>query len=116
MINTLDFRHLAPWLADEVVCESQWAFWKIESKTEYEDYILSELDAIKQADIRLWGETGYTDAFGAGPCVILSEKHVENRVATILIEMKGDKIVQIDRCCLPHPNECRRTGEFPTVE
>ena len=113
MLNTLDASHLEPWLDENVKYESQWVFDEIVGKEKYLKYIRGKLRTIHEKGPPVWAEIAYTNAFGAGPCVIIAQPEKDEWVATLLLEMNGDKISRMDMCFLPSPLECRRTGEAP---
>ena len=113
MMNTLDSSHLVPWLADDCQYTSQWVMENIEGKDAYLEYIRGKLNSIKRTDSRVWAEIAYTDAFGAGPCVVLSQDTRDNLTATLLVKMTDGRISQMTMCAIPSPQECRRTGELP---
>ena len=113
MMNTLDSLHLAPWLADDCQYTSQWVMENIDGKDVYLEYIRGKLNSIKRTGSRVWAEIAYTDAFGAGPCVVLSQDTRDNLTATLLVKMTDGKISQMTMCAIPSPQECRRTGELP---
>ncbi len=113
MMNCLNSCHLEPWLADDVRYSSQWVLEDIIGKKKYLDYITGKIDSIKKSGQRVWAEIAYTDAFAAGPCVVLAQQTRDNLQATLLIEMQGEKIGSMCMCCVPAPQECKRTGESP---
>lgn len=113
MMNTLDFSHLETWLAEDICYESQWVFDVMCGKERFSDYIQKKLDAIRREGSRVWAEIAYTDVFGAGPCVILAQGNEDQWIATLLIQMKEEKISKMDMCFIPDPYQCRRTGERP---
>ena len=113
MMNTLDFKHLEPWLAEDLTYSSQWVFEDMHGKEAYSLYIQGKLDTIRKAGMRVWAEIAYTDAFGAGPCVVLAQGTEDNLKSTMLITLCGDKISEMSMCAVPSPHECRRTGDLP---
>jgi len=113
MMNHLDFSHLEPWLDENVKYASQWVVEDINGSEEYARYIQGKLQAIRRSGERVWAEIAYTDAFGAGPCVVLAQGAQSNLLSTLLIEMKAEKISAMTMCSIPSPHECRRTGEVP---
>ena len=115
MMNTLNPDLLDPWLDDDMKYTSQWVFEDLVGKQEYLKYIRGKIQSIKKYGARVWAEIAYTDAFGAGPCVVLAQESPDNLQATLLIEMDGDRIISMCMCCAPSPHECRLTGEKPTA-
>jgi hypothetical protein len=113
MMNNLDVSHIAPWLAEDVTYSSQWVMEDMHGKEAYLNYIKGKLASIKRTGSRVWAEIAYTDAFGAGPCVVLSQGSQDNLTATLLLEIRDGKIISMIMCAVPSPNECRRTGEIP---
>ncbi len=113
MMNTLDFSHLEPWLAENMSYGSQWVFEEMHGKQNYADYIQKKLQAIRKDGARVWAEIAYTDAFGAGPCVILAQGNETDLTATLLITLRDGKIESMHMCFVPDPRSCRRTGERP---
>ena len=113
MMNNLDVSYIAPWLAEDVTYSSQWVMEDMHGKEVYLNYIKGKLASIKGTGSRVWAEIAYTDAFGAGPCVVLSQGSQDNLTAILLLEIRDDKIISITMCAVPSPHECRRTGEIP---
>ncbi len=113
MMNTIDVSHLTPWLADDITYSSQWVFASISGKEAYLDYITQKLEAIRKGSRPVWAEIAHTEAFSAGPCVVLAQGTKDNLVSTLLLKLQDGKIINMDMCAVPTPNECRRTGEFP---
>jgi len=113
MMNHLDFSHLEPWLDEDVKYTSQWVMDDIHGRDDYAKYIQGKLSAIRRSGKRVWAEIGYTEAFGAGPCVVLAQGTATDLAATLLVDLSGDKISSMTMCCVPSPHECRRTGEYP---
>jgi hypothetical protein len=110
MMNTLDAKDFAPLLADDFCFESFWVFAEIKSKQEFVHYITAKLQAIKASDKKVWAELGH--CFW-GPCVVIAEDEEENLVATVVVEVEGDKIRRLDLCGAPSPYLATRTGEYP---
>ena len=113
MMNNLDYHAFEPWLADDFHYASQWVFEEITSKAAYEAYIVPKLQTVQRSGSRVWAELAFTDAFGAGPCVVLAQGERDNLQATLLVTMRGDKISRADLCGVPAPQDCERTGEIP---
>src|SRR5665213_4565248 len=110
MMNTLDAKDFEPMLAQDCHYESQWVFSEIKSKMEFVHYITGKLQTFKASDKKVWAELGH--CFW-GPCVVLAEDERENLVATVVVEVEGDKITRMDMCGVPSPYLSRRTGEYP---
>jgi hypothetical protein len=114
MMNSLSTSHIEPWLADDLKYTSQWVAEDIVGKENYLAYIGGKIQSIKRAGSRVWAEIAYTDALNAVPCVVLAQSTPDDLKATLLIEMNGSKIGSMCMCCVPAPQDCRRTGEVPT--
>ena len=110
MLNTLDAKDFLPLLANEFHYASQWVFAEIESKQEYVYYITGKLQAVKASGKKVWAEMGYCNW---RPCVVMAENEQDNLVATVLVEVEGDKIKRMDMCCVPSPHEAERSGGYP---
>lgn len=113
MMNTLDSSHLEAWLRDDLKYSSQWVFEDMHGKDHYVSYIRGKLNTIRKTGSRVWARIAYTNVFGAGHCVVLAQKSPDNMNATVLIEMKDDKIKAISMCGIPSPAECEITDEIP---
>ena len=110
MMNTLDAEYLLPLLADDCHYESFWVFAEIKSKQEFVLYITSKLRAMRASGKKVWAELGH--CFW-GSCVVLAEDGQDNLVATVVVEVEGDKIIRIDLCGVPSPYLATRIGEYP---
>jgi hypothetical protein len=115
MMNTLDYRHLEPFLSPAFEYESQWVLEKITTKAAYAEYIKAKLRAISHSGQQVWAEIAYAETYPIGPCVLLYQGSRERAIATVLVDMHGNQISRIDMCMIPSPEECRRTGEFPGI-
>ena len=113
MINTLDFSHLEPLLADSFHYTSQRVFDEISSKEEYLDYIAGKLETIKASGHRVYAEMGLLDTGCPGPCVVLAEGGKDELVAVVVAKIEGDKIERLDLCIVPRPESATRSGEYP---
>ncbi len=113
MINNLDPSHIEPWLAENLTYSSQWVFTDISGKDAYMEYVRGKMDTCKRSGKKLKAEIAYTDVFGAGHCVIVNQGSVSTE-ATLLVKMVAGKIISMTMCGIPSPQECRRTGEFPS--
>ena len=110
MMNTLDAEDFLPLLADDFHYESFWVFAEIKSKQEFLVYITAKLQAIRASGKKVWAELGH--CFW-GPCIVLAENQQDNLVATVVVEVEGDKIKRMDMCGVPSAYLARRTGEYP---
>jgi hypothetical protein len=110
MLNSLNAKDFAPLLADDFRYESFWVFAEIKSKQEYLQYITNKLRAMRASDKKVWAELGH--CFW-GPCVVIAEDEEENLVATVVVEVEGEKIKRMDMCGVPSPYLATRTGEYP---
>lgn len=114
MINNQDISHLIPWLADNFQAGSQLTWNGPLNKQEYLDYIASKMKGFREnPSYSISAEIAYTAAFGAGPCVILTQQTIEFSQFTYLIELQDGKIKRSTMCILPSADQCKRTGEFP---
>jgi hypothetical protein len=112
-INLRDLAYLEPWLADDFVSQSQLTEEDIVGKTTFMKYLSKKLQLWTRPDCSMRAEIAFTNAFGAGPCVILTQSYPEPTAWTYLIEMKDGKICSTCMCVIPSPDECTRTGEIP---
>lgn len=113
MIHHSSVEHLEPLLADNFNYASQWVLQEITSKQQYLDYIRPKLESIKSSGTRVWAELGELDTYPQGPCLVVAQGEKDNLVATVLVEVAGDKIQRFDMCQIPPPQSARRTGEYP---
>lgn len=113
MMNTLDASHLESLLAEDFYYASQWVFAEIESKTEYLNYIVPKLEAIRKSGVVAWAEMGWLDREFPGPCVVMAQGDKDNLIALVLAEVEDGKIKRLDLCGAPSPHSARRTGEYP---
>ena len=110
MMNTLDAKGFAPLLADDFHYASQWVFSEIETKQDYVYYITGKLQAVRTSGKKVWAEIG---SCNSGPCVVMAESEPGNLIATVLVEVEGDKIKRMDLCCVPSPYSAERSGDYP---
>jgi len=113
MMNTCDWSHIVGWLNDDLKYNSSWVKEEMIGKDNYLNYIKGKIETLKRSTRQVWAEIAYTDAFGAGPCVVLAQGTPENLIATMLMTMREGKISEMCMSIIPAPQECRRTGEFP---
>ena len=114
MMNTLDASHIELLLEDDFRYSSQWMIGEISSKQEFLDYIKPLLLSIKQSGGRAYAEIAVIQAWGHNECVVTAEDDKDNLIATVFVKVKDEKIRRIDMCCMPHPSETMRTGEYPS--
>ena len=110
MMNTLDATDFAPLLADDCHYESYWVFAEIRSKQEFLAYITGKLQTFRASGKKVWAELGH--CFW-GPCVVIAEDERDNLIATVVVEVEGEKIMRMDMCGVPSPYLATRTGEYP---
>ncbi len=113
MMNTLDASQLEPLLADDFHYASQWVFAEIESKTDYVEYIVPKLDAIRKSGATAWAEMGSLDQEFPGPCVVMAQGEKDNLIAVVLAKVEDGKIKRLDLCGVPSPHSAMRTGLYP---
>lgn len=113
MMNTLDASQLEPLLADDFHYASQWVFAEIESKTDYVEYIVPKLDAIRKSGATAWAEMGSLDQEFPGPCVVMAQGEKDNLTAVVLAKVEDGKIKRLDLCGVPSPHSAMRTGLYP---
>ncbi len=113
MMNNRDHTHIVDWLHDDLQYSSSWVMETMHGKEVCLTYLKGKMETLKRNNSTVWAEIAYTDAFGAGPCVVVAQGTRENLVATMLVTMDGDKISRMCMSVLPEPQECRRTGELP---
>ena len=114
MLNHLDVDHIEPLLAEDFHYASQNVFAEITSKAEFLDYITGKLAAIKQSGERVWAELGELQAWPGGPCLVIAQADKNTLVATLLVEVEGQKIKRADMCTVaPAPQSAKCTGEYP---
>jgi len=116
MMNTFDLSVLEPLLADDFHYASQWVFAEIETKSDYLEYIVPKLEAIRKSESRVWAELGHLDHTCPGPCVVLAQGNKDELVATVLLRVRDDKIARIDMCAVPPPDSAKRSGIYPPEE
>lgn len=110
MMNSLDAKDFAPLLADNCHYESYWVLAELGSKREFLAYMTAKLQTLRASGKTVWAELGH--CFW-GPCVVLAEDGQDNLVATVVVEVEGDKIKRMDLCGVPSPYLASRTGEYP---
>ena len=113
MMNTLDVSILEPLLAEDFHYASQWVFEEIESKTEYLNYIVPKLEAIRESGSSVWAEMGCINRECSQPCVIMAQGDRDDLVALVFAKIEDEKIERLDLCCVPSPSSAYRTGRYP---
>jgi hypothetical protein len=114
MMNNLDPEIIEPYLADDVKYSSQTVFAEMKSKQEYMAYLRQKLPVIKASGQIVYAEMGTVKrGMPNEPCVVLAQGSQSNRIATILIETRDDKISRLTMCVIPHPSDCLHSGEYP---
>lgn len=119
MLNHLSVDYLEPLLAEDFYYASQKVFEEMTSKQQFLDYMRGKLATITRAGERVWAELGKVDAQVAvlsargQPCLIIAQGNKNNLVATLLVEVEGQKIMRCDMCVIPEPQSAKRTGEYP---
>jgi SnoaL-like polyketide cyclase. len=124
--NRLDPKILEPYLADDVVYDSQMVLDSLVGKEVVYEFIKGKMQTIKKnrhvSDV--FAEVGYCSnqngynviAFSAWenrPCVVLAQGHSENLVGIALLDTEDGKIKRIGLCIVPPPWSATRTGEYP---
>jgi len=114
MMNTLNPAPLAALLADDFVYESQYVFEALKSKQAYLDYMVPKLQIVARAKAFVYAEMGTVDAyFENQPCVILAQNEKSNLVGIVLAKVAADKLQRLDLCCIPPPQNAKRSGDYP---
>lgn len=109
MMNNLDFSHLEPWLAEDLVVMSQVVMTDMTSKEEYTNYITGKLMTVKKSGSRVWAQLAYRGE----PCVVLAQEAKDNKIGTVFFKMSGNKIASFCMCIVPAPQECLLSDEYP---
>lgn len=109
MMNTLEVGRLADLLAEDFRYSSQWVFDEIASREAFLDYISRKLLALRESGVAVFAEMGSCGR----PCVVLSQGSRQNRIATVLAEVKDGELARLDMCLVPPPESVRGTGELP---
>ena len=114
MMNNLDPEIIEPYLADDLHYTSQTVFSVMKSKQEYMAYLRQKLPAVKASGQIVYAELGTVKrGWPDEPCVVLAQEIQSNRIATLLLETKSDKITRLTMCIIPYPNDCLHSGEYP---
>jgi len=85
---------------------------------DYQQAAVSRLYAPEARDhpaVRLTGlaELGELQTYPSGACLVMAQGEKDNLVATVLVEVAGQKIQRFDMCQIPPPQSAKRTGEYP---
>ena len=119
--NQLDFSVLEPYLAPEIVYESQHVFNALEGKVAVSEHLRGKMNTLRQKgdSRRAFAELSFIP-YGSGkgePCVLLAQGSKENIVVLVILQSKEGKITRIDICGLvPDPKTAKRTGIYPGLE
>lgn len=125
--NTLNSAIIEPYLADDVVYESQKIFTPLVGKDAVYDYLQGKMQTIKKTRYKsdVFAEIGYCgsqdgnkiqvlSASDFRPCVLMAQGNPDEVIALVLLETEAGKIKRIDICTeVPHPSTATRTGEYP---
>ena len=125
--NTLNPAIIEPYLADDVVYESQVVFSALVGKEAVFDYLQGKMQTIKQTRYKsdVFAEIGFCgsqdgnkiqvlSASDFRPCVLMAQGNPDEVIALVLLETEAGKIKRIDICTeVPHPSTATRTGEYP---
>lgn len=108
--NNLDSERIEVLAADAIIYESQWVLSSINSKEEVFKYLKHKFEIIKNSETKLFAEIAY---FGEEPCIILAQDNKDNKIATLLLEIKNQHISRMDICEVPNWRDAIRTNEYP---
>ena len=118
-LNTLSLVALAPLLDDELLYEVQWHHheesdvwlpFEIYGKAPFVEHMTVRFNARADANKPLFAELG---TLPTGPCLVLADGSKDELVATVLVDVVGDKIRHLAFCLTPAPSSVARTGEYP---
>ena len=113
MMNTRNIDHFEPFIADDMVFKSQVQSVPVESKQEFLEYMVKNLQKIAD-DAPVWAELGEIHKSGrTRPCAVLSQYSRENMVASATVEIEDNKVARLNLFFIPSPEEAKRTGEIP---
>jgi hypothetical protein len=99
MINSLEIKHFLPLLTDDFHYASQSVLPEISSKAEFAEYMMAKLETLKRSGMKTTAEMGYWQAYGGGPCTVLSQRG--SPVCTAVATVKEGMIARIDLCLIP---------------
>lgn len=125
--NTLNPAIIEPYLADDVVYESQVVFSALIGKEAVFDYLQGKMQTIKKTRYKsdVFAEIGYCGSQDGNKiqvlsvsdfqsCVLMAQGNPDEVIALVLLETEAGKIKRIDICTeVPHPSSAIRTGEYP---
>jgi len=125
--NNFDVEPIVPYLADDLVYESQLVFNPLVGKTTVVDYLKEKWSTTKASgpEWRVFAEIGYCgsqygrrvqvySASPGRPCILATQGQKGVPQLLILLEVKNGIIRRIDLCAVaPHPSSATRTGEYP---
>ena len=110
MMNTLNPDEFEGILADDFSYESQYVLSALESKQEFMDYIRKKLKAVAKNNITVFAEMG---TIQRRPCVILAKHEKNNIGAVVLAKVKDNRLIRLDLCCVPRPQDAIRSRDYP---
>lgn len=105
----MDYSHLEPWLADDLVVISQMVIVDMNGKDTYADYITKKFERMKKERGRGWARIAYRGK----PCVVLAQFTEDNLIGMVFIKMTDKKISEIQICIIPRPKNCYLSKESP---
>jgi hypothetical protein len=113
--NTHDPAVLEPILAADVRVMSRWVIRDLIGRDAYLDYLGSKFRTFEQNGSVVRVETGRTpgttpDAVGR-PCALIEQDG--RKLATVLFDVLGGRLIQVIMTASPPPHECLGSGEFP---
>ena len=125
--NTLNPAIIEPYLADDVVYESQKILTPLVGKDEVYNHLQRKMQTIKKTRYKsdVYAEIGYCGSQDGNkiqvlsatefrPCVLMAQGNPDEILILILLEIEQGKIKRIDLCTeIPHPSTAMRTGEYP---
>jgi hypothetical protein len=115
--NRLDSSIIASIIADDIEYTSRKTRKTVKGKTEVIEHLQIMMDKVKNAgaDYKVFAELGVTE--DEHPCVLLSQKYMDNIHTLVLFTVEWGKVARIDLCKDdPHPTSAKRTGKYPGYE
>ena len=113
MMNTSNINHFEPFIADDIELISQIQAEPVQGRREFLDYLARNLEKIAD-DAPMYAQLGEIHKSGrTRPCAVLSQYQRENMVASVTIEMSGDKVSKLYLFFFPSPENAALSGEFP---
>lgn len=113
--NDFDATHLAPYLADDVIYESQWVFQSLIGKSAFMDYFLPKMEVLKET-VKTEGNSIsakviFLRRISSKPFILLKQiLDGETYVVYVFITTEEDKIKRIDLCAYLHSGLTRFTS------